>query len=32
MRDPVALPNSMSDPLDSRKVYYRDPSPTIRSK
>lgn len=32
MRDPVSLPNSMSDPLDNRKVYYRDPSPTIRTK
>ncbi|EFN52883.1 expressed protein [Chlorella variabilis] len=26
MRDPVSLPNSMSDPLDNRKVYYRDPA------
>ena len=30
MRDPVTLPNSLSDPLD-RRVYYRDPSPTRRS-
>ena len=30
MRDPVTLPNSLSDPLD-RRVYYRDPSPTLRS-
>ena len=30
MRDPVTLPNSLSDPLD-RRVYYRDPSPTLRT-
>jgi hypothetical protein len=29
MRDPVSLPNSMSDPLE-RRVFYRDPKPTLR--
>ncbi|PSC67593.1 sodium channel type 4 subunit alpha isoform X2 [Micractinium conductrix] len=28
MRDP--LPSSLSDPLDNRRVYYRDPNPTLR--
>ncbi|KAL4853402.1 hypothetical protein ACK3TF_005646 [Chlorella vulgaris] len=32
MRDPVSLPNSMSDPLDNRKVYYRDPTPAAKAK
>ncbi|KAL4853403.1 hypothetical protein ACK3TF_005646 [Chlorella vulgaris] len=31
MRDPVSLPNSMSDPLDNRKVYYRDPTPAAKA-
>lgn len=32
MRDPVSFPNSMSDPLDNKRVYYRDPNPTLRHK
>ncbi|KAL4438718.1 hypothetical protein ABPG77_006322 [Micractinium sp. CCAP 211/92] len=28
MRDP--LPSSLSDPLETRRVYYRDPNPTLR--
>ncbi|KAL4440151.1 hypothetical protein ABPG75_003152 [Micractinium tetrahymenae] len=28
MRDP--LPSSLSDPLEARRVYYRDPNPTLR--